>query len=161
MCDIFWSSSPGVFSGYPGFLPSFIGLMVQLIRYSKNKCDFHCPLCPLPEVFTGRSVFSIPPVGACSCGTDRKRNSRQTCKIGSQAPQTQNPDTYREAKTLLHSRYNGDWKKDNGGYQAHLDPIWRLERAQQTTIFRLRTGHCGLSARLKRTGISDTSLCEC
>ena len=26
------------------------------------------------------SVFSIPPVGACSCGTDRKRKSRQTCK---------------------------------------------------------------------------------
>ena len=44
-------------------------------------------------------------------------------KIGSQAPQTQNPVTYREAKTLLHSRYNGDWKKYNGGYQAHLDPI--------------------------------------
>ena len=57
--------------------------------------------------------------------------------------------------------YNGDWKKDDGGYQAHLDPIWRLERAQQTTIFRLRTGHCGLSAHLKRIGISDTSLCEC
>ena len=69
--------------------------------------------------------------------------------------------TYRETKTLLHSRYNGDWKKHNGGYQAHLDPIWRLERAQQTTIFRLRTGHCGLSAHLKRIGISDTSLCEC
>ena len=33
--------------------------------------------------------------------------------------------------------------------------------AQQTTIFRQRTGHCGLSAHLKRTGISDTSLCEC
>ena len=33
-------------------------------------------------------------------------------KIGSQAPQTQNPVTYREAKSLLHSRYNGDWKKD-------------------------------------------------
>ena len=81
--------------------------------------------------------------------------------FGDWAAQTQNSVTYREAKTLLHSRYNGDWKKDNGGYQAHLDPIWRLERAQQTTIFRLRTGHCGLSAHLKRIGISDTSLCEC
>ena len=26
---IYWGSSPGVFSGYSGFLPSFIGLMVQ------------------------------------------------------------------------------------------------------------------------------------
>ena len=26
------------------------------------------------------TVHSIPPVGACSCGTDGKRKSRQTCK---------------------------------------------------------------------------------
>ena len=32
VCGIFWSSSPGVFSGYSGFLPSFIGLMVQPIN---------------------------------------------------------------------------------------------------------------------------------
>ena len=75
-------------------------------------------------------------------GLTLNEKADRLAKIGSQAPQTQNPVTYREAKTLLHSRYNGDWKKYNGGYQAHLGPIWRLERAQQTTIFRLRTGHC-------------------
>ena len=32
VCGIFWSSSPGVFSGYSGFLPSFNGLMVQSIK---------------------------------------------------------------------------------------------------------------------------------
>ena len=32
VCGIFWSSSPGVFSGYSGFLPSFIGLMIQPIK---------------------------------------------------------------------------------------------------------------------------------
>ena len=32
VCGIFWSSSPGVFSGYSGFLPSFIGLIVQPIK---------------------------------------------------------------------------------------------------------------------------------
>ena len=41
VCGIFWSSLPGVFSGYSGFLPSFIGLMVQLIKESSNKCDFN------------------------------------------------------------------------------------------------------------------------
>ena len=112
------------------------------------------------------SVFSIPPVGACSSGTDRKRNSRhwewdRLAKISTQASQTQNPVTYREAKTLLHSWYNRDWKKENGGCQADIDPLWRLEWAQQTTIFCLRTGHCGLSAHLKRIGTSDTSLCVC
>ena len=37
VCGIFWSSLPGVFSGYSGFLPSFIGLMVQPIKWSSNK----------------------------------------------------------------------------------------------------------------------------
>ena len=32
VCGIFWSSAPGIFSGYSGFLPFFIGLMVQPIR---------------------------------------------------------------------------------------------------------------------------------
>ena len=94
-------------------------------------------------------------------GLTGNETADRLAKIGSEVPQTQNPVTCREAKTLLHSRHNGDWKKENGGYQAHLDPVWRLERTQQTTIFRLRTGHCGLSAHLKRTGISDTSLCGC
>ena len=94
-------------------------------------------------------------------GLTGNEKADRLAKIGSQAPQTQNPVTYREAKTLLHSRYNGDWKNYNGGYQAHLHPIWRLERAQQTTIFHLRTGHCGQGAHLKRIGISDTSPCQC
>ena len=89
-------------------------------------------------------------------------NGNETAaKISSQSLQTQNSFTYTEAKTFLHSWFNGDWKKDNGGYQAPLDPIWRLEWAQQTTVFHLCTGHCGLRAHLKRIGISDTSLCEC
>ena len=41
VCDIFWSSSPGVFSRYSDFLPSIIGLMVQPIKYSSDKCDFN------------------------------------------------------------------------------------------------------------------------
>ena len=32
LLTLVWSSSPGVFSGYSGFLPSFIGLMVQPIK---------------------------------------------------------------------------------------------------------------------------------
>ena len=40
VCGIFWSSSPGVFSWYSGFLPSFIGLVIQPTKLSSNKCDF-------------------------------------------------------------------------------------------------------------------------
>ena len=67
------------------------------------------------------SVSSNPPLGACSCGTDRKWNIRLS-DIGSQALQTQNPVTYKEVKTLLHSQFKGDWKKDNGGYQGITRP---------------------------------------
>ena len=116
----------------------------------------HSSLAKLTAQFTV-SLQWVP----AHVGLTGNEKAGRLAKIGSQAPQTQNPVTYREAKTLLHSQYKGDWKKHNGGYQAHLDPIWRMERAQQTTIFRLRTGHCGLSAHLKRIGISDTSLCEC
>ena len=116
----------------------------------------HSSLAKLTAQFTV-SLQWVP----AHVGLTGNEKADRLAKIGSQGPQTQNPVTYREAKTLLHSRYNGDWKKYNDGYQAHLDPICRLERAQQTTIFRLRTVHCGLSAHLKRIGISDTSLCEC
>ena len=75
-------------------------------------------------------------------GLTGNETTDRLAKIGSQAPQTQNPVICREEKALLRSRYNGD-------------------RAQQTTIFRLRTGHCGLSAHLERMDISDTSLSEC
>ena len=116
----------------------------------------HSSLAKLTAQFTVSLQFVPAHVGL----TGNEKADR-LAKIGSQAPQTQNPVTYREAKTLLHSRYSGDWKKYNSGYEAHLDPIWRLERAHQTTIFRLRAGHCGLSAHLRRIGILDTSLCEC
>ena len=121
----------------------------------------HSSLAKLTAQFTVSLQWVPTHVGPAHGGLTGNEKADRLAKIGSQAPQTQNPVTYREAKTLLHFWYNGDWKRHNGGYQAHLDPIWILERAQQTTIFRLRTGHCGLSARLKRIGISDTSLCEC
>ena len=52
-------------------------------------------------------------------------------------------------------------RKTTVATRAYPDQIWRLEWAQQTTIFHLYMGLCGLSAHLKRTGISDSCLCEC
>ena len=103
------------------------------------------------------SLHGVP----AGVGLTGNETADRLAKIDSQVPQTQSSVTHIEAKALLHSWFNGDRKKDNGGYQAHLDPIWRMEQAQQNTIFNLHTGHCGLSAHLKRTGISDTLLCEC
>ena len=36
-----------------------------------------------------------------------------------------------------------------------------LQRAQQTTIFRLRTGHCRLLNHMYRLGLSHTPECPC
>ena len=95
-------------------------------------------------------------------GLTGNERADRLAKIGSQVPQTQNPVTYRKRPRRFSTPGSMETgKTKNGGYQAHLDPIRRLERAQQTTIFRLRTGHRGLRARLKRTGVSDSSLCEC
>ena len=62
------------------------------------------------------SVYSIPPVGVCSCGTDRKRKSRQTCK----------------------SRQSGSANTESCHLQRGQDtsplPVqWRLEEIQRWT----------------------------
>ena len=39
--------------------------------------------------------------------------------------------------------------------------LYALERSDQTAIFRLRTGHCGLRAQVKRIGVAESALCNC
>ena len=94
-------------------------------------------------------------------GVAGNEEADRLAKAGSQLPQPQHPATYMEMKTLLRSCFKTQKTHSNNRYQAHLDPIKRIDRWQQTIIFRLRTGHCGLNAHLKRIGISDTSLCAC
>ena len=47
------------------------------------------------------------------------------------------------------------------GYDPQKDQMNTLDRRTQTTIFRLRTGHCGLRKHLKRLGLVDSAHCEC
>ena len=94
-------------------------------------------------------------------GIPGNERADRLAKEGSQLPQPTIPATYEETKTLLRSRFRRGWVAMNGGYQAHQDSIRMLERRQQTTIYRLRTGHCSLRAHLKRIGVAATSLCEC
>ena len=49
----------------------------------------------------------------------------------------------------------------NSSYDPQKDQINTLGRRTQTTIFRLRTGHCGLRKRLKKLGLADSAHCEC
>ena len=82
-------------------------------------------------------------------------------KEGAKLPQFHTSTSYREAKTLLKRKQKADWKTRNEGYDPQLDQINSLDRKSQTTIFRLRTGHCGLRKHLKRLGLADTANCEC
>ena len=52
-------------------------------------------------------------------------------------------------------------KPNNNGYDPQKDQINTLDRRTQTTIFRLRTGHCGLRKHLKRLGLAYSAHCEC
>ena len=50
---------------------------------------------------------------------------------------------------------------ETGGYSPNQDALHQLPRHQQTTIFRLRTGHCRLNSHLKRTGVKASAQCPC
>ena len=82
-------------------------------------------------------------------------------KEGSQLPQFHTSTSYREAKTLLRRKQQQQWKQTLNGYSPRKDQINSLDRRSQTTIFRLRTGHCGLNKHLKRLGIAESAHCDC
>jgi hypothetical protein len=51
-------------------------------------------------------------------------------------------------------------KKQTGEYIYHQDALHKLNR-KESSIYRLRTGHCGLRGHLHRIGVADTSSCSC
>ena len=59
------------------------------------------------------------------------------------------------------SRRPTNRKLTQDGYDPQKDQINTLDRRTQTTIFRLRTGHCGLRKHLKRLGLAHSAHCEC
>ena len=82
-------------------------------------------------------------------------------KQGSQQQQPNSKLTYQEVKTLINNRRKTMFQQKTNGYNPSKDPMYQLNRHEQTTIFRLRTGHCGLRNHLKRIGVVPTSLCPC
>ena len=94
-------------------------------------------------------------------GFQENERADRLAKTGNKQLQPTPTSTYQEAKTLLRDRQKCQWKRATGDYNPSTDPINRLARHEQTAIFRLRTGHCGLRAHLKRIGIMDSALCDC
>ena len=81
-------------------------------------------------------------------------------KAAAKLPQPHFSTSYKEVKTLLKQKPKSAWRLKNNGYDPQKDQINTLNRRTQT-IFRLRTGHCGLRKHLKRLGLADSAHCEC
>ena len=58
--------------------------------------------------------------------------------------------SYKETRTLIRNRQKSTFIASVGGYNPQKDPLHQLSRHEQTTIFRLRTGHCGLKGISKK-----------
>ena len=95
------------------------------------------------------------------CGIPGNERADRLAKSGSKQLQPMSTSTYQEVKPLLRNSQKYHWRIATGDYNPSTDPVSGLPRHEQTTIFRLRTGHCGLRAHLKRFGIMDSPLCDC
>ena len=69
--------------------------------------------------------------------------------------------SYREVKTLIRNKKKAIFQCKTGVYNPNHDALHQLSRHQQTTIFRLRTGHCRLNSHLKRIGVKTSTQCPC
>ena len=64
-------------------------------------------------------------------------------------------------KTLTRNKKKAIFHCKTGGYSQNQDALNQLPRHQQSTIFRLRTGHCRLNSHLKRVGVKTSAQCPC
>ena len=85
----------------------------------------------------------------------------QLAKEGREKEQPPSHLSYREVKTLIHNKKKAIFHCKTEGYSPNQDALHQLARHQQTVIFRLRTGHCRLNSRLKRTGVKTSAQCPC
>ena len=81
----------------------------------------------------------------------------QLAKEGRKKDQPSTHLSYEESRTLIRNRQKSTFIASTGGYKPQKDPLHQLSRHEQTTIFCLRTGHCGLKGHLKKNWYSALS----
>ena len=119
------------------------------------------PAATQQPAYSVRQQHSSAPVGASTCWHCWNETADRLAKAAAKLPQPYFSTTYREVKTLLKQKQKSAWRLKNNEYDPQKDHINTLDRRTQTTIFRLRTGHCGLRKHLKRLGLADSAHCEC
>jgi hypothetical protein len=75
------------------------------------------------------------------CGINGNEKTDKLAKEGTQQQQVENPVGYTQRKIIIKSLHNTPQKQDS---------YHQLKRSEQTTIFRLRTGHNRLNQHLNR-----------
>ena len=84
--------------------------------------------------------------------TDWQRQQQNSLNLTS-------PPHTKKSRPFWNRSRNQPGDKKNNGYDPQKDQINALDRRTQTTIFRLRTGHCRLRKHLK--SLADSAHCEC
>ena len=82
----------------------------------------------------------------------------QLAKEGRKKDKPSSHLSYKEIRTLIRNRQKSTFIASIGGYTPQKDPLHQLSRHEQTTIFCLRTRHCGLKGHLKKIGIQPSAL---
>ena len=85
----------------------------------------------------------------------------QLAKEGSNLPQEDRSTTYNEAKTMIKTKIDSNWKEKHTAFNPK-DPFYQLNRREQVLIFRLRTKHNRLKYHLfHKFKIGQNDQCPC
>jgi len=108
-------------------------------------------------------------------GIGGNEKADKLAKKGASLPQPENPVPYETATKIIKSNFKEEWLQDwsrnktGRALYEHMsapkpnDPVNKLKRGEQSTIFRLRTGHIGLNnhlSRIKKDFPSQCPLCR-
>lgn len=94
------------------------------------------------------------------CNLPGNERADTLAKEGSKKTQTDRGTSLTEEKTVIKRYYKEKWERKHPHFNKN-DPVKNLNRSEQVTINRLRTGHCRLRAHLHRLRIVDSPQCEC
>ena len=95
------------------------------------------------------------------CRIEGNERADRLAKEGSELEQIESDLTYREVKSKIKTSLNNKWKESHPEYNKQ-DGVYCLNRRDQTTIFRLRTGHNRLKYHIHKIfKVGETDLCSC
>ncbi len=86
------------------------------------------------------------------CGVQGNEHADKMAKLGSRGEQHDHPVSLEEMRTIIKSLYQKPQQKDS---------YHELNRQEQVTIFRLRTGHNRLNKHLSRMKMVPSPKCQC